>query len=133
MLRAAKDTNPEVAVELVTTGNLETDEAIALLEHHAEGGDVDVLIPLANLYGELNRKAEEIAVLRQAVASGEPHAVHNLGLVLWHAGYRKEGRTFLKAAARNGDQLASRALHRIRRKRHAKQIPLQDQAGAQAR
>lgn len=120
VLHAGKDTNPEAAVELVLTGDLDTAEAISLLEHHVDAGHLDVLVPLANLYGQTHQKTREIAALRRAVAAGETHAVHNLGLVLWEAGHRQEGRSLLTAAARDGDQLASRALHRIKRKRHRK-------------
>ncbi|WP_159620272.1 tetratricopeptide repeat protein [Arthrobacter zhaoguopingii] len=120
VLQEAKDTNPEAAVELVLMGELKGDEAIALLQQHADWGSVDVLIPLANLHGEDNRPAEEIALLRRALDSGEPNAAHNLGLALWNAGHRQEGRTLLKDAARNGDKLAGDALNRLRRKRPRK-------------
>jgi tetratricopeptide (TPR) repeat protein len=59
----------------------------------------------------------EIELLRRAVAVGEPNALHNLGLALWQAGHRQEGRTLLKEAAQSGDQLAAQALHGLRRKR----------------
>ncbi|MHA7294098.1 tetratricopeptide repeat protein [Arthrobacter sp. HLT1-21] len=116
VLIEAKDNNAEAAVELVLDGELSGHAAVALLQHHAARGSVDVLIPLANLYGEMGRTSEEIAVLRQAVGAGEPNAAHNLGLALWHSGYRQEGRALLKTAAHNGDRLARRALERLRRK-----------------
>lgn len=117
ILLEAKEENPEAAVELVLSGELEVDESIELLERHTDEGGVDVLIPLANLYGMKGRVADEIELLRRAVAAGEPNAVHNLGLALWQAGHRQEGRTLLKEAAQSGDQLAAQALHGLRRKR----------------
>lgn len=120
ILREAKDINPEAATELVLTNNIQGDEAITLRQHHANNDSVDVSIPLANLYNEMKRTSEEIALLRRAVTAGEPNAVHNLGLALWQAEHQKEGKALLKTAARKGDQLASRALHRLRRRGHRK-------------
>lgn len=116
ILLEVKDTNHEAAVELVLNGELEVDESIELLERHMDEGGVDVLIPLANLYGTKGRAADEIELLRRAVTAGEPNALHNLGLALWQAGHRQEGKTLLKKAAQNGDQLAVHTLHSLRKK-----------------
>lgn len=117
ILLEAKEKNPEAAVELALSGELEVDELIKLLVRHMDEGGVDVLIPLANLYGTKGHATDEIELLHRAVAAGEPNALHNLGLALWQAGHRQEGRTLLKEAAQSGDRLAAQALHGLRKKR----------------
>lgn len=111
----------EAAVELVTTTDeLDLDEAIRLLETHLKNGELDVLIPLADLYSRAGRKDREIELLRRSVEAGEPNALHNLGLALWEAGHTKAGRSILKQAAGHGDRLSARVLRDLKRQRHVR-------------
>ncbi|MBP2215160.1 tetratricopeptide repeat protein [Arthrobacter sp. CAN_C5] len=116
VLRAGSEQSAEAAVELIqTTDQLDTDSSIRLLEKHLENGDVDVLLPLADLYSKVGRHADGIELLRRSVAAGEPHALHNLGVALWEDGQTSEGKATLKKAAQKGDRLAVEKLHQIRR------------------
>lgn len=109
----------EAATELITTTNeLDLPTSIQLLEHHLDNGEVDVLIPLANLYSLLGQKDKEIELLRRSVEEGESNAMHNLGVALSESGNDREGHKVLLAAARSGDKISAGTLRRLQRKVH---------------
>jgi hypothetical protein len=94
----------EAAVELVTvTDELDLGSSVRLLERHlANGGQVDVLIPLTDLYSKAGRRDKEIELLRRSVSEGEPSALHILGLalgasVLPERGYRSSSKRRCRA------------------------------------
>ncbi|MFJ5694140.1 tetratricopeptide repeat protein [Arthrobacter sp. NPDC093125] len=117
VLREGSETSAEAAVEYIdTTDDLDPESAINLLEKHLQNGEVDVLIPLADLYSKAGNPDKEIELLRRSVAEGEPNALHNLGLALWQSGQTREGRALLKKAAQQGDKLSPKVLHNLRGK-----------------
>lgn len=70
-----------------TTNELDLESAIRLLEKYLQDGEVDLLIALADLYSKAGNPEKEIELLRSRVTEGEPNALHNLGLALWHSGH----------------------------------------------
>lgn len=82
VLIQSAETSSESAVELVLSGHLGLHDSIVLLEKHLGNGEMDVLIPLANLHAEVGDYPRSVELLRRSVALGEPHAAHNLQVTL---------------------------------------------------
>ena len=117
VLESAVQANAEAAVGWVLRGRVTGAEAVALLESHLDRGEIDVAVPLAILYeGEGEGRVEEaVALLRRGVDAGEPHAWHNLALLLWEAGERDEALQLWEGASAAGDEMARAALASVRR------------------
>lgn len=121
LLESARDAQ-EAAVEVVLRGLVSATEAQVLLEEHWSRGELEVAVPLANIYEGLGRIAEATSVLRAGLASGDRHVRHNLGCLLWEHGDRGEALFWWRRAAEAGDEKAARALSEVeseRRWRHA--------------
>lgn len=66
------------------------------------------------LRGRVNGAAA-VALLRRRVDAGEPHAWHNLALLLWETGERDEALQLWEGASAAGDEMARAALASVRR------------------
>lgn len=115
VLERAAPTNAEAAVGWVHRGRVTGADAIELLELHLDRGEIDVAVPLASLYEDEGRIGEAVTLLRRSAAAGEPHAWHNLALLLWETGERDEAIRCWDRASTDGDEMARAALAGVRR------------------
>lgn len=100
----------DLADLLVTTGRIE--EGRSVLARGMELGEVESMVPLGNLYAVvLGDDAAAEAAFRAAAELGEPHAHHNLAVMLAGRGDLDGAERHFRIAAETGDTLAQAALH----------------------
>jgi len=85
-----------------------TESALSLYREGAALGELDCLVPLANLLIDIYEELDEAEdVLRRGAADGDAHACHNLGLLLLDMDRDAEALVFLKQAIALGDNTSA--------------------------
>ncbi|MFI2703050.1 tetratricopeptide repeat protein [Cellulosimicrobium composti] len=113
VLAASSGQSWESAVELVRSGALTTEDAVALLEGWASAGEVRVAAALADVYVRAGRGLDAEDLLEQAALAGEPTARTSLGVLRLRAGRVAEAMTLWHDAAAQGDPQAAELLARF--------------------
>ncbi|MEV8177303.1 Tetratricopeptide repeat-containing protein [Cellulosimicrobium aquatile] len=113
VLAATSGESWEAAVELVRSGALTPDDAVALLEGWAGTGEARVAATLADLYVRAGRGPDAEDLLEQAALAGEPTARTSLGVLRLRAGRVAEAMALWHEAAAQGDPQAAELLARF--------------------
>ncbi len=113
VLAATSGESWEAAVELVRSGALTPDDAVALLEGWAGTGEARVAAALADLYVRAGRGPDAEDLLEQAALAGEPTARTSLGVLRLRAGRVAEAMALWHEAAAQGDPQAAELLARF--------------------
>ncbi|MDF8266463.1 tetratricopeptide repeat protein [Luteipulveratus flavus] len=112
-LRAGADLLPSARADLgallLMSGRV--NEARTVLEQGSSVGEVECMLPLANVYSDLLGDDERArAVLTAAADLGDAHAHHNLAVLLEPDGQLEDAALHYRLAIAGGDSLAATAL-----------------------
>jgi Flp pilus assembly protein TadD len=112
LLRAAQYADPDaradLGVVLARTG--QADEARLVLQAGVDAGEVESMVPLANLLADGGDAGGAETWYRRAALLGDTFAHHNLGVLLRGLGRLAEARDQFRLGAAAGDEFARKAL-----------------------
>jgi tetratricopeptide (TPR) repeat protein len=108
MLRRGMAAYPEaradLAALLAVTGRRA--EGVRTLADGVRAGQVECMLPLANILSEDGEKAQAEDLYRRAYDRGDAYSAWNLAVLLWEEGRGEEAQEWAWKAAEGGDDLA---------------------------